>query len=234
MFYSENFIYDGKYSDEYDFYLVSEGKDILNKYGINFSDEEEITLTFCYASEYGEPYEWTDDVLMFAHEWFISNDYKAFVSDDNDEYCYLLKGKSIIKRFDSTMRGLIDVTFDILDNYTYKSQTVIIENTTKEYSVYNYSNVNKPYKPIIELYDVNSSYIVIKNNTTKKNMVLSNLDLGVNIIIDNEIGTVTDSNGKNLLMNCDRNWIELIKGTNKIKIDGNCNAKIKSMYPIMR
>lgn len=234
MFYSGNFVYDGKYSDEYDFYLVSENKDILNKYGINFSDEEEITLTFCYASNYGESFEWTDDALMFAHEWFISDDYKPFISEDNDGYCYLLKGKSLIKRLNSNMKGLIDVTFDILDNYTYKMQNIIIENTAKEYSVYNYSNVKKPYKPIIELNNVTSTSIVIKNNTTKKSMTLSNLDSGVNITIDNEIGTIIDSNGKNLLMKCDRNWIELRKGTNLIKIDGDCTAKIKSMYPIMR
>lgn len=234
MFYSGNFIYDGKYSDEYDFHLVSEGGGILNEYGINFSDNDEITLTFCYSSEHGTPYEWTDDTLMFAHEWFIGDDYRPFVSEDNDSYCYLLKGKSLVKRFDNSMRGLIDVTFDILDNYTYKMQNIIIENTEKEYSIYNYSNIKKPYKPIIELYNVNSKDIIIFNNTTKKSISLNDLDIGADIVIDNQIGTIIDSNGKNLLMNCDRNWLEFKKGANLIKINGDCTAKIKSMYPIMR
>lgn len=234
MFYSGNFIYDGKYSDEYDFYLVTEGKDILNEYGINFSDNKEITLTFCYASEYGEPYEWTDDVLMFAHEWFISDNYKPFISDDNDGYCYLLKGKSIVKRFNSKLHGLIDVTFDILDNYTYKTQTIIVENTSKNYNVYNYSNIKKAYKPIIELKSINSNTVSIRNDTTGNALTIDNIEIGVDIIIDNEMGVIVDSNGKNLLMHSNRDWIEFKKGTNVIKIDGKCTAKIKSMYPIMR
>lgn len=234
MFYSGNFIYDGKYSDEHNFHLVSESSDILNEYGINLSEDKEITLTFCYANENGVAQIWEDEVIEFAHEWFISDDYKPFVSNDNDSYCYLLKGKSIIKRFTKDFTGLIDVTFDILDNYTYKYQNIIVGNTEKEYNIYNYSNINKPYKPVIELFNVQSTNISIKNNTLLKCLILDNLVIGSNIIIDNEMGTIFDSEGNNLIMKSDRDWIEFKRGTNKIKIDGNCTAKIKSMYPIMR
>lgn len=234
MFYSSNFIYDGKYSDEFDFHLVTEGGDILNEYGINFSDNKEITLTFCYSSANEEAQVWNDEVIEFAHSWFISDEYKPFISEDNDKYCYLLKGISLVKRFSIDMTGLIDVTFEVLDNYTYRQQNISIGNTEKEYSIYNYSNVNKPYKPIVELYNIQSTNISISNNTLSKSLVLNNLTIGDNVTIDNEIGTIYNQDGVNLIMKSNRNWIEFKKGTNKIKINGECSAKFKSMYPIMR
>lgn len=235
MFYSGNFIYNGKRSDDYYIHLVSENGDVLNEYGINFSDEEEITLTFCYASEYGEAYVWSDEILEFVHEWFITDNFNPFISEDSEDLMYLLRGKSITKRFTPDFKGLIDVTFDVYSNYAYKKQVVNVNNSTKPFYVTNLSNVNKEYRPIIELNNIQTDTITISNLTyPSEDFILTDIAIGSNVIIDNEIGTITDSNGNNLIMNSNRKWIGLKRGRNRLQITGDCSAKVKSLYPIMR
>ena len=98
MFYSGDFLYNGIYSQDCNVYLVSESNDILNEYGINLTDTDEITLTFCYTDGSDIPLAWDEDMLKFVHEWFITDEYKEFSSDDDYESFYLLKGVSLVKR----------------------------------------------------------------------------------------------------------------------------------------
>ena len=52
------------------------------------------------------------------------------------------------------------------------------------FKILNYSNVPKLYKPIIEIKDISSDTITIKNNTTDKEPFIIN-NLSNDIIIDN-------------------------------------------------
>ena len=233
MFYSGNFIYDNKYSDEYNIHLVSEDGDILNEYGINFTEDEEITLTFCYANEYDEPLEWDSETLEFVHEWFISDDFKPFVSEDNEDVMYLLKGKSIVKRFTPSFTGLIDVTFETYSRYAYYRQRNTV-NAPTTIKINNPSNLNKTYKPVLSISEIKSNVISLDNiSNDSMALVLDNLNTIDEIIVDNEVGVVTDSKDNNLMKHCNRKWLEFQKGSNEIKIDGDCVVTIESLYPIM-
>lgn len=236
MFYSGDFYFDNKHSSEFSIYQVTEKNDVINEYGISYNNEDnnEIVLSFCYANKLDEALVWEDEVLQFFTEWIITDDYKEFISGDDADVIYFLKGVSYVKRFTPDMKGIIDVTFKTLNNYGYKyyiSET--INSMSGIFSIFNESNTSKNYKPIIEISDISSNAITITNLTSGKTPFLINNLSSKNITIDNMIGTIFDSQGNNLIMNSNRKWIELVRGENLIQVDGKCNIVFKAYYPVM-
>ena len=235
MFYSGNFYFDKKHSSEFGVYQVTENDGVINEYGIPYNNEEdsEIVLSFCYANKLDEALVWENEVLEFFLEWIITDSYKEFISEDNADIIYFLKGVSYVKRFTPDMKGIIDVTFKTLNNYGYKYYFAEIINPTDAFPIFNESNVSNNYKPIIEITNISSEEISITNLSTKKTSFLINNLSNKDVIIDNTIGTIFDSDGNNLIMNSNRKWIELVKGENLIQVEGNCDITFKAYYPVM-
>ena len=156
IFYSNNFTFNKAYSGDRNIHLVSEDTDILNEYGIPFNigeDTNEVTLSFCYANK-DTPLEWTFDALVDFLEWIITDNYCEFISEDNEDVIYFLKGISYTKRFTSNMTGVIDVTFQVLSPYGYKYYSKKVAKGETEFEIYNYSNADNNYKPIITLSNI--------------------------------------------------------------------------------
>lgn len=236
IFYSDKFYYDGIYSQDCNICLVSEEDSVLNEYGISHNDrdgEDEITLSFCYVDHVDQPMIWESEVLESTLEWLITDEYKEFISEDNDTISYFLKGVRYTKRFTFDMRGLIDVTFKILSPHGYRKSIQVIPSGSTAFNIVNPSNISKPYKPIIEIKNISDSNIIITNTTTNKTPFIIEDVAGKDIFIDNMIGTVVDSEGNNLILNTNRKWIELEKGNNLIAVDGNCEVIFKSYFPVM-
>ena len=235
MFYSGNFYFDKKHSSEYGICQVTEEDNVLNEYGLSYNGEEnnEITLSFCYTNNFEDAYVWENDIIEDVLEWLITDDYKEFISEDNEDIVYFLKGTSYVKRFTPDMKGIIDVTFKTLSQYGYRYYTKNVIKPNAKFDVLNSSNIDKPYKPIIELKNISSKNIQISNLTTNKSPFIINNLSNKDIIIDNTIGTITDVDGNNLIMSSNRKWIELVKGYNSILVEGNCDIIFKAYYPIM-
>lgn len=235
MFYSDKFYFDDVYSLDFNIYLVYESKEVLNKYGISYNskDENELVLSFCYATEDGTPLSWDDEVLESALGWFITDTYREFISEDDEEIVFFLKGESYEKRFTHQKKGLIDVTFKVLSPHGYRKQVVKIKPEDGYVNIYNPSNVKKNYKPVIELSNIQGDSVVISNKLIDKEPFEVNNLSGKDIFIDCMIGTITDEDGKNLIMNSNRKWVELQKGDNQILVEGDCQVTFKSYYPVM-
>lgn len=236
IFSSNNFTFNNVYSKDMNIHLVSEDSDILNEYGIPFnieSDNEEITLSFCYAQE-DTPLEWDYDTTVDFLSWMITDDFCEFVSEDNEDIIYFLKGVGYSKRFTNNMTGIIDVTFKILSPYGYKYYARQVSKSEKSFEIYNYSNMDNAYKPVITLSGISSNKITLTNTTTDKEpFYIENLTNSDTIYIDNMMGTITDSKGNNRLVDSNRSWIELCKGSNTFSVSGTCNIKVVAYYPIM-
>lgn len=236
VFYSNNFTFNNVYSMGTNIHLVSEDSGVLNNYGIPFNinnDTNEITLSFCHAND-DTPLEWTYDDTVDFLGWMITDDYCEFISDDNEDIIYFLKGVSYQKRFTNNMVGIIDVTFKVLTPYGYKHYIREISKSEKTFEIYNYSNIDNAYKPVITLSNISSNSVTLTNNTTKKEPFhIENLTNSDVIYIDNVMGTITDAQNNNRLTNSNRAWIELCKGSNMFSIDGKCDIKIEAYYPMM-
>lgn len=172
-------------------------------------------------------------MLELIHEWFITDNYNEFISEDDAEYLYFMKGISIEKLFNYERKGVVKVKFSLLDNYAYKSQTIILDNGKNNINILNPSNVCKN-KPKITLYDVKSDEVIINNKANNKSLEIGNIVPNSTIIIDNQVGTIFNADKENLIKNSNRNWFTLEKGINEVEIIGDCSFKLEAMYPIMR
>lgn len=236
IFYSDKFYYNGLYSQDLGVLLVSESTDVLNEYGVSYmsgEEEREIVLSFCHVDSVDQPLPWDSKTLESVLGWLIADEYLEFISEDNEDIVYFLKGVGYTKRFTPDMKGLIDITFKTLTNYGYRNYVKKIENPTDKFIVSNTSNVNKPCKPIIELSNISSETIKITNLTTEKSPFILNTQSSKNIVIDNETGVITNDNNENLILNSNRKWIELVKGDNSILVEGNCDIVFKVHCPVM-
>lgn len=236
IFNSNKFFFNGIHSKDINIHLVSEDSGVLNDYGIPFNIEnenEEIVLSFCHANE-DIPLEWDCETTIDFLEWVITEDYCEFISEDNKDIIYFLKGVGYKKRLTNDMTGIIDVTFKTLSPYGYVHYIKEIDENKKNFEVYNYSNIDNAYKPLITLTNICTNEISLKNATTnKESFTIENLDTIHTVYIDNQVGTITDSRGNNILIKSNRNWIELSKGANIFTLEGECNIKIEAYYPMM-
>lgn len=236
VFNSNNFTFNNVYSKDVNIHLVTEDGGVLNDYGIPFNienHEEEITLSFCYAND-TTPLKWSYEVIVDFLGWMITEEFCEFISEDNEDVIYFLKGVGYKKRFTNSMTGIIDVTFKVLSPYGFKHYIREISSSEKVFDIYNYSNIDNAYKPVIVLSKITSKNVTLKNITTNKEplSITEANNLGT-IYIDNLTGTVTDGNGSSRLSNSNRSWIELKKGLNKFLVDGTCNIVVEAYYPIM-
>ena len=235
IFYSDKFYYNGLYSQDLGVLLVSESTDVLNEYGISYmsGEESEIVLSFCYVDSVDQPLPWNNENLESILGWLMADEYLEFISEDNKDIVYFLKGIGYKKRFTPDMKGLIDVTFKALSGYGYRNYVKKIEKPVGEFVLLNNSNINKPCKPIIELSNISSETIQITNLTTQKAPFVINTQSSKSIVIDNETGVITNDNNENLIMSSNRKWIELIKGDNTMLVEGDCDITFKVHCPIM-
>ena len=84
----------------------------------------------------------------------ITDDYQEFISEDNDDIVYFFKGIGYKKRFTNSMTGIIDITFEILSPFGYKYYEKDVSSKEETFEVYNYSNSDNKYKPIIILKNI--------------------------------------------------------------------------------
>lgn len=235
VFYSDVFTFNNVHSRDVNISLVYESSDVLNDYGYSFSiddGDKEITLSFCYAYD-NTPLRWDNDVVNEFLGWMITDDYCEFISEDDESVSYFLKGVGYNKRFTHDMTGIIDITFKMLSNYAYKSYIKTVKKPSGEFIIQNDSNVNKPCKPIIEIQNISSESIKIHNLTTNKKPFIINTNASKNIVVDNETGIVRNEEGKNFITDCNRKWIEIIRGKNIIFVEGDCDITFKIYYPVM-
>jgi|GEM_PF-1408545 len=257
MFISDKFYFNGRHSDDMNVSLVTFDSDLFNDYGLNYSetidveknngdlshftsthgDIEELTLNLMLNDYKDEPMVWSDDITMEVTDWLITDSFVEFVSEDNTDLTYYFKVTKIIKKFTRDKLGYLEVTFQPFSNYAYHNlkKTYSYDNTEGSFTINNISNVNTPYKPIITIKNLsdNLNIITIHNETTSEEpFEIKNLDNNEIVTIDSAMGTVFNDYNENKLLNCNREWLELKRGKNKITVSGNVELTIKCQYPI--
>lgn len=257
MFYSPNFSFDGIDNDMMDVVLVTTiNSDVLNTIGTTYIETiksentkadnpyylleskgtETLLLEFAYVNlKDNSPLVWDEDKIDEIVAWLYKDSFKPFVSYDNDEITYYLKATKIYKRFDSNMRGMIDVEFQPYTAYGYKyfEKKVVCEGEVETKILNESSTSSEFYEPIIEVKALEDGNIKIENLSIEedKPLVIEGMKKNDVIIIDNFTYTVQNDLGENKFLLVNRNWIRLKKRKNILKITGNCEVVIKCNYP---
>ena len=245
MFIEPYFYWKGKCCKDFNLMIITERAEVINEIGVPYSqkisqsdslgnifyevedeDTEEFTLSLCLANDNNEALEWTEDIFTEIVNWLVSDNFEEFRSFDNLNYIYFLKVTKIQKKFTFDNTGWIDVTFKPFSNYAYKKY-VVKEKVNGKKVVNVYNELPNIYEPLITLENFGT-----KDGTIRiDNFVIKNLDKNQVVYIDNYMSVVKNDKNENLLPFCNRKWIRLKPGENKILLYGNFNIEIICMFP---
>lgn len=196
--------------------------------GSNTSDD--IVLQVALIDEFYNPKKWDNYTLHKVVNWFKTDEFVEFISEDNLDIIYYVKATNIKKHINGNWQGYIEVTLRPFSNYIYTRKiyetngntTLLTENISSE-----------TYRPIIEISNATGT-ASFKNTTTNKDpLIINSLKLEDKIIIDNEMCTIETIDEVNKFKLGNRKWLELQTGNNELEIVCNGNVKIKAEFPIL-
>lgn len=182
---------------------------------------------------------WTREMRMRIAEWLFKSQYKPFISGDNLDVIYYCIADGDASRFDNTLQeGYITIDFTCNSPYAYTPTYVNTYDYTTAptniITVENLSNVETRYCPELEITMVAGTSITITNLTNGGiKTIFTGLTIGEIIYVNNQSKQIISSLPNTYrLGNFNKNWLKLVKGVNRLQIDGNANIVIKSSFPI--
>jgi phage-related protein len=248
-FISENFSFNNISNKEMGVDLVTFDNEFFKEIGLTYSEEisldgsvsdnpyysksdedtEDIVLNMARVDECGNKKRWDRESLIEVMDWLITDSFSSFVSEDDLDVVYYFKVKKISKKLTVNMEGYLEVTFKPYKNYAYYRVETIGDSVVY---VNNVSNVDKSYKPVVMVLNATQD-ITIKNETKIDSEPFKLIGATSDVVIDFANGNVEDVNGENLFSKCNRKWISLDKGENKISITGG-KIVVICEFPIVR
>lgn len=257
IFYSGNFYLNNIYSKDKQITLATTEDGILNDYGITYTEDltmiknsttssyytesdsevEDLLLEFWHVDEHDNPLIWDSEKLQDTLNWITSEDFIPFKTEDDMNLTYYLKATRIIKKFNFEMKGYLEVTFKPFSKYAYMDYVKPLQiNGEKIQYLYNYSNVDYEYSPIIELQNLGDEKTIISIQNKKSNkdpFIITGLKKNQRVIIDMLTGIVQDiETQENLFSKCNRKWLKMSDRGCDIQFKGNCLIVFKAQFPI--
>lgn len=256
---SQYFIFDGIQSKEMNLHIVRigssgfvespywGGRDIdeeLHKNKLTAShysvskEPIEFTVQLALMDRFNEPREWTPQERFKIADWLLHDTYKKLqTSDDLGKVYYAICTGVANLQLINTM-GYLEITFRTNSPYAwspiYIDRFDLSENETQQVIVlHNGSNVVERYMPKLEIEMKGSTEVRLKNlSNGGEEFIISNRATFEVISFDNENRIVKGSLNTNPFGDFNKNWLELVKGENRIEVIGKCILTTKSQYPI--
>lgn len=248
MFLSEKFNFNNTNFADINIYLCDRDSDVIREigfgYDVGLDKQEGFKNNPMYLEDDNGSYEielnlllydmknrvkltWTNEIIKQVYDLLITDSFKEFYTEDNNDVVYFLKVTNIQKFFTQDRKGYLKVTFKSLDKYCYvKQEFTKTINGTGSLEINNISN--NIYKPIIEIINQGDSTTINKIN----NLEITGIANGRKVTIDNLIYTVLSDN-ENIFSCCNRKWVTLNKGNNTLILKGNMSVKISCLFPII-
>jgi phage-related protein len=246
MFQELDFEYDGIKGSDKGLSLVKINSDNIFSFGTNQSIIEEkiktidepffhgisrdpITFPLTFAILDNE-LRWDFEKRGEIVQWLFQSDYKPFISADNPSICYYIMAVGENERWDNGIQqGYVTISFRMMTPYAYtiKSEEYYEISQTENINLINRSNI-KDYKyyPVIEFtLTGGATDITFKNlNDGGRELTFTGLNTGETIYIDNKRGEIISSTGSPRLSKCNRKWLNLVYGVNRIQVTVNNNG----------
>lgn len=261
MFYSDKFIFDNITSDEMGVMLVSFENETLQEYGVSYKsnlqseslygygepfyyddtkETEELILNIALVDSKGIPKEWTIEERTKIISWLVQDKFKPFISEDEPEVIHYFKCVGVKKKFNSSMKGVLELTMKPSSPYAYtpivNHSITVKDNQSHSITIDNTSDIAEAYYPQIEvicLKDGGDVIEIFNTSTQSSSLTLFDLKKGERVVIDGLIKSVFNDDGESRLLNTNRNWISLKKGKNIIKVLGESEVTIRCQYPVI-
>lgn len=259
IFYSGNFYLNDIYSKDKQICIATTESNILNEYGIVYSEDvtllknsgtsssyyknedsetEDIVLQLWHVDENDKPLIWDDEKLKDTYSWLIGDEeFLPFVSEDNMNLTYYFKVTKIVKFFNFQLKGYLEVTFKPFTEYAYHEYVKPFMVTTPRVQyMFNYSNIDHSYPPIFELKNLGDEKTVnsIKNLTSNKDAFeIVGLKKNQTVIIDMLTGAVIDiETDESLFSKCNKKWFKMSEQGCNVEFKGNMQIVFKAQFPV--
>lgn len=256
-FWSGEFYFNGIYSESFKVCIIDfDSSELLKQIGTSINMElteetsfngnrsyiegnttaENIILQLCRTDDKS----WSENTIAEVYSWLFKKDFKKFQTlDYNGNYnlCCYLKAVSFKKVLNPSFEGYLEIEFKPYTPYWYSiptSSPTLLDGEIK--SIVNYSNLYETYKPKVKITNKGTSSTNIKVINESNNTFIEVLGLSDNevVIIDCKMGTVINSDNINRFeILQDYNLLELSKGDNKIRLNGNAKVEFICEFPII-
>lgn len=257
MFYSPYFTFNGIHCLDKNVRIVSFDSNILNDFGLGYKEElvigessknhfyyrkkttpDPITLSIVLVDKNENPAKWDFKNISNITKWLLTPYFCEFTSEDTPELIYYFKCTEIKKRINSDRYGVLEVTFQPETNYglTSKLHFAHICHGNLNVNIDNVSNTGENYFPKLEVVQhskIKEDIIIENKDVSKIPLVISGLEYGEKIIIDNYLKTIESSLNINRLEDINRSWIELKYGVNRFEVSGECQINIVCQFPMI-
>lgn len=185
--------------------------------------------------------EWTPQRKNEIGRWLIHDTYKPFqTADDLGKYYYAIVTEAPNFELYGN-KGFIPITFRCNSAYafspTYIDNFNLSANATNTIiELNNLSNINRNYRPKIEIEIIEGTDFQIRNLSNAGEIFsFTGLNVGEIISVDNENEIIVSSLfGSNPFSKFNKNWLELVYGTNRLEVTGKVNIWFKSCFPILQ
>ena len=245
MFKSPYFIWKGESCKDYFIMITTTDNEVVNDFGLPYSksltkeegkfiykeedvDTEEIEMNLTLIDEATNTgVVWTQDTYRRICKWLKSDEFEKFISYDDLDSVYYMKVVKIQPCFThGNPIGWIKVTFKPLDNNAYRICKVDeIVRGTKEITIYNDSEDD--YEPLLIITNLGSD----DNTISVNDFSITDLKEDETVYVDNYMTTVVNTYGENRLPGCNREWIKLKPGENKLFVSGDCMITVYCEFP---
>ena len=260
MFSSMNFIFDKVSSEDMGIVLVHTESGMLeSNFGINQTIVEDkivgkdvpyfykidrqtytIPITLTKVDSNGQSMKLDADSRAEIVRWLVKDTYREFRSEDYpDQVFYIIftEGKSYIG---GAEQGYLTLTARLNSPYSYQEKVITYKNYSNSTSnimyMNNLSNIIANYKPEIEFTLIgNATDITITNMKNNKTLTFTGLSIGETIYINNQTGKIKSSLNIPRLDKCNRGWLSLDYGENKIQVTtnlGGCKISFTTQFPM--
>lgn len=252
---SEYFTFDGRKSLDMGYYSVRVGEPDAEQELLGDKKPKTITYgtklhNYINKIEY-EPIEfklqiipikekqWTIEMFSTVCEWLIRDEYKPFISeDDPSKILYAISTGSTSWK-GVMLYGVMEIDFitNAYHAWTYPRIESVSVQGSKTINIKNLKNVgDRLYSPAIEIEKTggNGDITITNLSNNNKETKLTNINDKETFTMDNDYhifksDTPTNYYGEHF----NKQWLYLIEGNNKLKIDGNCNLEFKLQFPIV-
>jgi predicted phage tail component-like protein len=215
---------------------------ISSKRYLNRVEREPITIPLTITFKNQED-KWDYNKRTQLVQWLFQDNYKPLIFADNPTIVYYVIATGDATRFDNylqqgyaTIQMRTDSPYAYSFPISYEDHDFSNNAGTTRITLINRSNIEKYYYPEMEVTLVNGATGFSVRNVSDGGNILtfSGLEPTETVYIDNSLGRIISSLGKNVyrLSKCNRKFIRLLQGENVIEITGKCKITFKMQFPM--
>lgn len=251
IFHSDEFIFDGRNSKTEGIALVNTtDSEILMDYGVPFSNKlraessfggnpfyvredstpEPISIEFCLLEDEHIGAVWTEDWEERILAWLVQDKFCEFQSYDYPDLYFYFMATKVTKKRNHQLRGILEIEFQPYYKHPIRKVRKKVNVVEEAIITINNTSLSKKHNyPIIKIRATKDGDLTINNKSIQGSspLKITGLKEGQEVIIDNAMYIVTDTEGNNLFHMVNRNWLGIKHGKNDIKITGNAKVEIQ-------